>query len=209
VFLAVALLALMAVATPPVANAFSLQEGVNTIDAFPRRPGDPVLGGSVPLVAVEGVNVASGRFACQGFGCMDNFDSFRIEVPAGLQIILTDFFVPRSQEPNSNDDGTAEQFFVFASDGVSFIEPDPDGPAWKAGALFGITVFPDNPEQTSMAFGPGLYDVVAANCCDPAPVGGGSWAIEFSVSMVPEPSTALLVGLGLLGLSARGRWRRA
>ena len=66
-------------------HAFSIHEAQNLLDPFPEIPGDP--GGLIPVVTADlGLNTASGRFTCLGFGCVDNFDSFRMYVPAGLQI---------------------------------------------------------------------------------------------------------------------------
>ena len=79
------------------------------------------------------------------------------EVPEGLQITLSEFSVPRGRELGSNNDGTVEQIFVFASNGVSFLEPtDPAGdPDWRTGALLGFTVFPNTSSRSGTCFAMG------------------------------------------------------
>ena len=76
---------------PRAVQAFVFQENPNnSLDNFQNRPGDPLTGGATVLIVTPGVNVASGAFTCQTFSCRDDFDSFRMEVPAGFQITLTE-----------------------------------------------------------------------------------------------------------------------
>ena len=202
-----AALAAFFLATVPLgtAHAFGDHEAQNSLDPFPDTPGDPGGTVAVPLDVVLGLNVASGHFTCMGVGCMDNFDSFRMLVPNGLQITFSEFTVPRPQEPTNFDGGVPEQFFVFASDGVSFIEPAEENEDWKSPNLIGIAVFPNAPETFSVVLGPGYYDVVVANCCPPDTiVGGGSWEARFTAT-VPEPGTLLLLVSGVIAMGWRTR----
>lgn len=83
----------------PIASAapFAAAENVNnTLDFFPNRPGDPFIfaGNTDPrgvLMADIGENTAFGRFTCQGIGCQDDFEAFRVMVPDGIRIIRTEF----------------------------------------------------------------------------------------------------------------------
>jgi hypothetical protein len=192
------------------AHAFGVAEAENNLDPFPTNPGDPISGGSGVVTVELGLNVASGHFTCQGFGCTDNFDSFRMLVPEGLEITFSEFRVPRSAEPNGFEPGVPEQFFVFASDGVSVIQPVEVNGDWKSPNLIGITVFPNVAETFTVVLGPGYYDVVAANCCPPdGIVGGGSWEASFTATIaVPEVGAAALMTLAFAASGVLMRNRR-
>ena len=101
--------------------------------------------------------------------------------------------------------------FVFASDGVTQLQPAEEETSWKTPNLIGITVFPGVPEAFTTVLGPGYYDVVAANCCPPVAIaGGGRWAASFTATVVPEPSVlALGVPLSLALMQTRARRRRS
>ena len=101
-------------ATIPGARAapFSVSENVNnTLDFFPNRPGDPFTfaGNTEPrgvLTADIGENTTFGRFTCQGFGCRDDFEAFRLLVPDGIRIVRTEFLSYAA-------DGTSDQLLIF------------------------------------------------------------------------------------------------
>ena len=181
------------------AQAFSLIGNPNNFsDICPDQPGDP------PALATLGLNVALESFTCFGFGCQDNFDSFRFEVPAGLEITQTELLV-------LNSDGTAEQLWIFPA-GVFVAPPTSEqapngGTDWQAGALFGLT---DNnntingldPNVSTFVLGPGVYDAVPWNFVW---IGGGGWEATFTATVIPEPATAALLLAGLAPLGMRSR----
>ncbi len=100
---------------PLAAPPFSVAENVNnSLDFFPNDPGQPFIGAGLPnepgvLTVGLGVNTAFGRFTCQGFGCRDDFESFRLKVPQGIEIILTEFW-------SFHFNGTSDQLLIFPNE---------------------------------------------------------------------------------------------
>jgi hypothetical protein len=136
--------------------------------------------------------------------CRDKFDSFRMEVPDGLQITLTEYLV-------ENLDGTAETLLIDSASGFTDPSPNPQATwgTWNAGASLVLfdAIFdgsdPDpGPNSSSLVFGPGLYDVVNYNWNE---IGGGAFRLEITATAIPEPRAALLLAIGLLVLVRRGR----
>lgn len=179
----------MAAVMAAPAHAFLAAENLsNGLDNFPNRPGDPFIhtGGSV-LVAEAGQNVVIGSLGtCFGFGCRDDFDSFRLQVPDGLRIVRTELLV-------TNGDGTAEQLWLFPGpvSGVGVVRDPPNThPDWQAGALFALTdsvsINGADPAVREQILGPGFYDVVAWNFNFS---GGGAFEATFTaVEVVPLPA---------------------
>lgn len=196
------------------AHAFVVAENPNNaLDTFPNRPGDNI-GPDInaPTLVIEfGKNIALGGLGnCFGFGCRDDFDAFRIQVPAGLQINSTELLVV-------NPDGTAEQLWVFPgpTNGIGILrDPSLDGPLnsnpeWKAGALFALTDNLGNgagPKISTTVLGPGYYDIVAYNF---AFIGAGVWEATFNAGaqIVPLPAGVWFVGSGLVAVFGLARRR--
>lgn len=170
------LVAFVFVALPLSASAgFSAIEGNNNLDNFPDAPGAPLNfdGNPTVLVASEGLNVAFGQFRCQGSGCRDHYDSFRIQVPAGLQIALTEFSAGNLS--GGANAGVPEELHIFPGpaggtgilvdpqDAPAFITP----PAYQDGShlirLFDFPDATDTPQTSTVVLGPGFYDVVSYN----------------------------------------------
>lgn len=196
------------------AQAFVVAENPNNaLDTFPNDPGDNLIGFTISTLIIEaGNNIALGGLGnCFGFSCRDDYDSFRIQVPAGLQINSTELLV-------LNPDGTAEQLWVFPApaSGLGTIRfpststPTAPNDDWKAGALFALTdsltINGADPRVSNAVLGPGYYDVVAFNF---AFVGAGVWEATFAagVHLVPLPAAIWLAAsaLGLLGFARRIR----
>ena len=209
--LAVLLACFMLLSAPYPVAAFSVAENPNnSLDTFPNNPGDTLIssGGVTTLVVELGENFAiDGLGNCTGFNCNDSYDSFRMQVPAGLEITLTELQV-------ANVDGTAEQLWVF---------PGPPGGAgvirmpvhlqtdWQTGELFrltdSLTINGANPNSTNFVLGPGFYDVIAFNF---AFIGGGAFEATFTASQIVIPlPMSLALFAPALGLLASVRFRKA
>lgn len=198
---------ILAAGSPP-ALAFSVAENPNnSLDTFPNNPGDPLInsGGVTTLVVEPGINTALGGLgSCIGFSCNDSYDSFRMHVPAGLEITLTELLV-------ENPDGTAEQLWVFEGPpgGAGVIRmPVHLNTDWQVGELFRLT---DNittingpaPNSTNFVLGPGFYDVIGFNFNF---TGAGAFEATFHASyIVPLPPAAVLLlpALGILGVNRK------
>jgi hypothetical protein len=109
--------------------------------------------------------------------------------------------------------------YLTGTSGVSFALTGPDtNLSWSTGdpSTYGGEI---NPMSRQLSLNPGVYDLVisASASADPLPysmVGRGSYAsgrgsFDFSLSAVPESSSALLMGLGLLGIAGVIRVRQA
>ena len=187
-------------AAPERAAATSLFEVNNGLDVYPDQPGDPLnfVSGNVTSLELEpGINEFEGFFTCFGFGCRDNFDSFVIVVPTGLEVISTSLLV-------ENNDGTAEQLFVFDVGGFA-LPADQMDDAWKTGFRIGLTDYlaiNNGPAISTTVLGAGVYEVVPHNYLT---IGGGGWHAEFLVgaASAPEPAIGGLILVALAGLAAR------
>ena len=185
------------------AIVFNVQENPNnTNDTFPNNPGEDFI---VPgqsnvagiLTADLGRNIALGGLGnCIGFACRDDFDSFRMIVPAGVQISSIEFLVP-------NLNGTAEQLWIFPAIAGGGIRQVKDNPDWQLGALLVITdnIFIGNdgglgPNVRTTALGPGSYDVVGWNY---EFIGAGEFRADFiATAVVPVPAAIWLMLGGLV-----------
>ncbi|MEM7542268.1 MAG: hypothetical protein AAF384_11900 [Pseudomonadota bacterium] len=198
------------VSLAPSALAFSVAENPNNaLDTFPNSPGEALIGfnGVTTLVVELGLNIAIGGLGnCIGFSCNDSYDSFRMEVPDGLQVTLTEFDV-------DNIDGTAEQLWIFAGppDGNGVIRtPEHLNTAWQTATdrVFALTdnifINGTDPSSTTIPLGPGFYDVIAFNL---AFVGGGAFTATFTASelVVPIPATLGLLAPALMVLAGLRR----
>ena len=191
-----------AMTVPQSAVAFSVAENpANTLDTFPNNPGDPLIlsGGVTTLLVEEGINFALGGLGnCFGFSCNDSYDSFRIEVPAGLQITQTELLV-------ENLDGTAEQLWVFPGppSGTGVIRmPVHLDTSWQTGQLFALTdnlaINGSGPNISNVVLGPGFYDIIGFNF---AFIGGGAFAATFIATPIPLPTSVALLAPALLILA--------
>ena len=186
------------------AAVFNVQENPNNaLDTFPNNPGESFIvpGETDPpnsLTADIGRNITLGGLGnCFGFGCSDDYDSFRIVVPAGIQITAVEFTVP-------NLDGTAEQLWVFPGLAGDAIRQVKDNVDWRAGALFALT---DNissgsdsgvgPVTNNTILGPGTYDVVAFNFNFISP---GEWRADFIAAPVPLLASIWFIIGGLIAI---------
>ena len=180
--------------SPSAAAPFSFAENVNnSLDSFPNRPGDPFTdaGNTATrgvLIADVGVNTAFGRFTCQGIGCRDDFEAFRVMVPEGIRIIRTEFL---SYAAN----GTSDQLLVFNHEPGLFVDRSPlptpppfitepcvgsteargsciinlfdssqNDTCFAAGGCVGNNFNANNvPAVSNLELGPGLYEVLPIN----------------------------------------------
>lgn len=201
---AVVMLAALLLASVNVrALSFGEAIGNNGLDIFPNQPGDPfnfVGANNGTLTLDPGINEFLGFFSCFDFGCTDDFDSFRMIVPDGLEVVRTTLYVV-------NPDGTSEQLDVYPL-GV-FTTPPRFDEDWRATyrplELRLVTGIIAGPGTSTTVLAAGTYDVVPFNF---AWIGGGGWRAEFetaAVSAVPVPASGVLLGSGL---AACARLRR-
>jgi hypothetical protein len=111
-------------------------------------------------------------------------------------------------------------YYLTGTGAVSFALTGPDtNLSWRtgrnAGDVYGGEI---SPLSRQLRLNPGVYDLVisASASADPLPYangreiyGSGRGSFDFSLSAVPESSSAWLMGLGLLGVAVVARARQA
>jgi len=178
--------------TPGYSAPFNLSENGSGLDTLPPTFGElphSIDGLTTPWPVDIGIatfpnNVFVGGFGCFGFGCgnvlTNRVDVFRIEIPSGIQV--TNILI---ENPS-----TGAHTFEFGENG-------------DIGGIFNQFIS-STPFNFTSVLSAGIYDARITKGVS----GGYRWVFTAEAAPIPEPSTMLLWGPGLVGLIGYASRRR-